>query len=76
MTDRGQSPASKVSQAQGASATQAQQAGLPDGKAGSKISLDIKGMEIVDVLKMLALRGNMNIVAGKNVRGVVVHSHN
>ncbi|MCX5716131.1 MAG: energy transducer TonB [Candidatus Omnitrophica bacterium] len=39
--------------------------------ASSKISLDIKGMDITDVLKMLALRSGLNIVAGKNVRGKV-----
>jgi len=37
----------------------------------NKISLDIKGMDIVDVLKMLALRSGMNIIVGKNVRGQV-----
>ncbi|MDD4955602.1 MAG: secretin N-terminal domain-containing protein [Candidatus Omnitrophica bacterium] len=36
-----------------------------------KISLDIKGMDIVDVLKMLASRSNLNIVVGKNVTGRV-----
>jgi type II secretory pathway component GspD/PulD (secretin) len=36
-----------------------------------KISLDIKGMDIVDVLKMLATRSGMNIVVGKNVTGKV-----
>jgi type II secretory pathway component GspD/PulD (secretin) len=36
-----------------------------------KISLDIKGMDIVDVLKMLATRANINIVVGKNVSGRV-----
>jgi type II secretory pathway component GspD/PulD (secretin) len=36
-----------------------------------KISLDIKGMDIIDVLKILAMRSNLNIVAGKNVRGKV-----
>ncbi|MCM8780596.1 MAG: TonB C-terminal domain-containing protein [Candidatus Omnitrophica bacterium] len=33
------------------------------------ISLDIKGMDIVDVLKMLAGRAGINIVIGKNVTG-------
>lgn len=37
----------------------------------NKISLDIKGMDIVDVLKMLATRSGMNIVVGKNVSGRV-----
>lgn len=36
-----------------------------------KISLDIKGMDIVDVLKMLAQRSGLNIVVGKNVTGKV-----
>lgn len=37
----------------------------------SKISLDIKGMDIVDVLKMLSSRSGMNIIVGKNVTGRV-----
>jgi len=37
----------------------------------NKISLDIKGMDIVDVMKMLATRSGMNIVVGKNVTGRV-----
>ncbi|MDD5292546.1 MAG: secretin N-terminal domain-containing protein [Candidatus Omnitrophica bacterium] len=36
-----------------------------------KISLDIKGMEMVDVLKLLANEGGLNIVVGKNVSGRV-----
>ncbi|MFH0827570.1 MAG: secretin N-terminal domain-containing protein [Candidatus Omnitrophota bacterium] len=35
------------------------------------ISLNIKGMDILDVLKMLAGYSNMNIVVGKNVSGRV-----
>jgi len=41
------------------------------GQPDAKISLDLKGMEIADVFKMLALRSGRNIVAGKNVRGKV-----
>jgi len=37
----------------------------------NKISLDIKGMDVVDVLKMLANRANMNLVIGRNVSGRV-----
>ncbi|MDD5680145.1 MAG: secretin N-terminal domain-containing protein [Candidatus Omnitrophica bacterium] len=37
----------------------------------NKISLDLKGVDIIDVLKMLSTRSNMNIVAGRNVRGKV-----
>ena len=36
-----------------------------------KVSLDIKGMDVTDVLKMLAARSGMNIVIGKNVAGRV-----
>lgn len=36
-----------------------------------KISLDIKGMDIVDVLKILAMRSGINMVVGKNVVGKV-----
>ncbi len=39
--------------------------------AQETISLDFKGMDIVDVLKLLAQRGNMNIAISKNVRGKV-----
>lgn len=35
------------------------------------ISLDFKGMDIVDVLKLLAQRGDMNISVSKTVRGRV-----
>lgn len=35
--------------------------------ASKKISLDAKGMDVVDVLKMLAERSGLNIVVGKNV---------
>ena len=35
----------------------------------NKISLEIKGMEVTDVLKMLAARAGLNIVIGKNVTG-------
>ena len=39
--------------------------------AQNRISLEIKGMEITDVLKMLATRAGYNIVIGKNVTGRV-----
>jgi len=39
--------------------------------SSNRISLDIKGMDITDVLKMLATRSAMNIVIGKNVTGKV-----
>lgn len=39
--------------------------------AAGKITLDVKGMDIVDVLKMLATRSNISMVVGKNVTGRV-----
>ena len=39
--------------------------------AGEKISLDLKGMDIIEVLKTLASKGKMNLVVGANVRGRV-----
>ncbi|MCG8432102.1 MAG: hypothetical protein MJA29_13150 [Candidatus Omnitrophica bacterium] len=36
-----------------------------------KISLDIKNLDVVDVLKMLAQRAQLNIVIGKQARGQV-----
>lgn len=36
-----------------------------------KISLDIKGMDILDVFRILSMRAGFNIVAGKNVTGRV-----
>ena len=36
-----------------------------------KISLDIKGMDILDVFKILSMRSDLNIVSGRNVRGNV-----
>lgn len=39
--------------------------------AADKISLDIKGMDIVDVLKMLATKSELNLVIDKNVAGRV-----
>jgi general secretion pathway protein D len=37
----------------------------------NKISLDIKGMDVIDVLKMLSTRAGFNIAVGKNVTGRV-----
>jgi len=37
----------------------------------NRISLDLKGVDIIDVLKMLSSRSGLNIVAGRNVRGRV-----
>ena len=41
------------------------------GADGKKISIDVKGMDVVEVLKMLASKGSLNIVVGSNVRGKV-----
>jgi len=40
-------------------------------KISNKITLDIKGMDILDVLKILSMKSGLNIVAGKNVTGRV-----
>jgi type II secretory pathway component GspD/PulD (secretin) len=37
----------------------------------NKISLDLKNMDIIDVLKILSMQSGMNIVAGRNVTGRV-----
>lgn len=37
----------------------------------NKITLDVKGMDVVDVLKIISTRSGMNIVIGKNVIGRV-----
>ncbi|MFH1593775.1 MAG: secretin N-terminal domain-containing protein [Candidatus Omnitrophota bacterium] len=45
---------------------------MADEIAGDKtISLDLKGMDVIEVLKTLASKGNMNLVVGSNVRGRV-----
>ncbi|MDD3906279.1 MAG: TonB family protein [Candidatus Omnitrophica bacterium] len=36
-----------------------------------KISLDLKGMDVVEVIKMLATKGNMNVVLSNDVKGRV-----
>ena len=36
-----------------------------------RISLDLKGMDVVEVLKTLAAKGGMNLIIGANVRGRV-----
>ncbi len=36
---------------------------------GTKISLDLRGMDIVEVLKFLSTKGNFNIVTGPDVQG-------
>lgn len=37
----------------------------------NKITLDLKGMDVIEVIKMLATKGNLNIVIGSNVKGRV-----
>lgn len=36
-----------------------------------KISLDLKGMDVIEVLKMLATKGGLNLVIGNDVKGRV-----
>lgn len=54
----------------GVSFPAAAQEGAPAAEQDA-ISFDIKGMDIVDVLKMLAERSGMNLAVGRNVQGKV-----
>ena len=45
--------------------------GTQGAETPDKISLDIKGMDIIDVLKMLASKTHLNLVIDKNVAGRV-----
>lgn len=45
--------------------------GLSSEPDTSRITLELKGVDVLDVLKILASRSALNIVAGKNVRGQV-----
>lgn len=40
-------------------------------EASHKLSLDIKGMDVIDVLKLISKEGKLNIITGKNVAGRV-----
>ncbi len=41
------------------------------GPVGQRISLDLKGVDILDVLKLLSQKSGLNFVAGRNVSGRV-----
>jgi MSHA biogenesis protein MshL len=61
--------------AQGPAALAADAASVMEPEAAAqragKISLDLKGMDIVEVIKMLAAKGGMNVVIGAGVKGKV-----
>ncbi len=40
-------------------------------KTGQRISLDLKGVDILDVLKLLSQKSGLNFIAGRNVSGRV-----
>ena len=40
-------------------------------KASQRISLDLKGVDILDVLKLLSQQSGLNFIAGRNVTGRV-----
>ena len=44
---------------------------LQPSREPGKISLDLKGMDIIEVIKMLATKGNLNIILGTDVKGKV-----
>ncbi|MFA5084884.1 MAG: TonB family protein [Candidatus Omnitrophota bacterium] len=46
-------------------------AGFQAAQDSGKISLDLKGMDVIEVIKMLAAKGNLNIVLGGDVKGRV-----
>src|SRR3990167_9178313 len=50
---------------------QPQQPLADDALAGQTISLDLKGVDILEVLKLLSQRSGLNFVAGRNVSGRV-----
>lgn len=45
--------------------------GFQAAQDSGKISLDLKGMDVIEVIKMLAAKGNLNIVLGGDVKGRV-----
>ena len=49
----------------------AEGAGFQMAQDSGKISLDLKGMDVIEVIKMLATKGNLNIVLGGDVKGRV-----
>ncbi|MBI3997138.1 MAG: energy transducer TonB [Candidatus Omnitrophica bacterium] len=57
----------------GGAAASAQSSAPPamTGGTGQKISLDLKGVDILDVLKLLSQKSGLNFVAGRNVSGRV-----
>lgn len=63
-----QAASPQAAQIQGANPQAAEQEGIG---LQAKISLDLKGMDILDVLKILSMRSGLNIVAGRNVTGRV-----
>ncbi len=44
---------------------------LPQPVGSDKISLDLKGMDVIEVIKMLAAKGNMNVILSNDVKGRV-----
>lgn len=42
-----------------------------DDQEAGKISLDLKGMDIIEVIKMLAAKGSLNVILGADVKGKV-----
>ena len=53
------------------STSSAEGSGVQAAQEPGKISLDLKGMDVVEVIKMLAIKGNLNVVLGSEVKGRV-----
>ncbi|MDP3722050.1 MAG: secretin N-terminal domain-containing protein [Candidatus Omnitrophota bacterium] len=45
--------------------------GAPPQQIGQRISLDLKGVDILDVLKLLSQKSGLNFIAGRNLSGRV-----
>ncbi len=44
---------------------------MPAAMGSDKISLDLKGMDVIEVIKMLATKGNLNVILSNDVKGRV-----
>ena len=55
----------------GVSQVSAQDVVTQDAASGKTITLDVKDMEISDVIRMIADQSNMNIITSRNVKGLV-----
>ena len=67
------SPATQPTQETKAEPVQQQKNMTPEELLNQPISLDLRNIDILEALKYLANKGNLNIVSTKNVSGRVTH---